>query len=135
MIQDLIGIVAQYALWIAVASILSLVVASLLAAWLVARLPADYFTFRERHPDNEHWLRRLVLVSVKNVIGGLLIVAGVAMLLTPGQGLLTIVAGLLLTDFPGKFAMERKMARIPKVMGVLNWLRAKRGQPPFEAPD
>ena len=135
MIQDLIVVVAEYALWIAVASVLSLVVASALAAWLVARLPSDYFTFRERHPDNEHWLRRLVLVTIKNVIGGLLIVAGILMLLTPGQGLLTIIAGLLLTDFPGKFAMERRMARIPKVMAALNWIRARRGQPPFETPD
>lgn len=135
-IDELITFLADYAVWLAAFSLLSLVVASLLAAWFIGQLPADYFTFRERHPaDGEHWLMRIVLIITKNVIGVILLAAGFIMLFTPGQGLLTLLAGITLTDFPGKYALERRLARQQKVMGALNWLRARRGQPPFERPD
>lgn len=39
---------------------------------------------------------------VKNVFGFVLIVAGIVMLVTPGQGLLTIFLGLAIADWPGK---------------------------------
>ncbi len=111
-------------------------VASLLGAWLVAQLPADYFVGEHRqHPDRSHWSIRLVATVVKNLVGIMLLIAGFIMLFTPGQGVLTILAGLLLTNFPGKYRLERRLAGRPAVLKTLNWLRARRGQPPFDDPD
>ena len=46
-------------------------------------------------------LRPLLLIA-KNLLGFVLIVAGIAMLVLPGQGLLTIVVGVVLMNFPGR---------------------------------
>ncbi|MEJ2138536.1 MAG: PGPGW domain-containing protein [Gammaproteobacteria bacterium] len=136
MISDLIAFLENYAVWLAVFSVISLVVASVLATWFVAQLPVGYFLPEHRHLDRgEHWAIRIFLLIVKNVIGVVLILAGFTMLFTPGQGLLTLLAGVLLTNFPGKYRLERMLARQPKVMAVLNWLRARRGQAPFKRPD
>lgn len=135
-VTSLVEFLAEYAFWLAALSVISLVVASVLGTWFVARLPADYFVFTERHPpEGNHWLVRLILVVVKNAVGAVLIAAGVLMLFTPGQGLLTLIAGLLLANFPGKYALERWLARRSSVMRALNWLRARRGQPPFVTPE
>jgi hypothetical protein len=53
------------------------------------------------------------------------------MLLTPGQGLLTLLAGLLLMDFPGKYAMQRRLIEHPPILRAINRLRARHGHPPL----
>jgi hypothetical protein len=53
------------------------------------------------------------------------------MLFTPGQGILTILAGLLLMNFPGKYRLERWLVQRPGVLSSLNWLRTRRGKAPF----
>jgi hypothetical protein len=53
------------------------------------------------------------------------------MLFLPGQGLLTMITGLLLIDYPGKFRLERKIVNTPAVLKSLNWLRAKAKKPPL----
>lgn len=136
MTSELLEILEASAAWLAVLSVLSLVVASALATWFVAQLPADYFLPERRHREHDdHWAIRLTLLIVKNVLGVALMVVGFVMLFTPGQGLLTMLAGVLLTNFPGKYRLERALARQPKVLAVLNWLRARRGEEPFERPD
>lgn len=105
--------------------------------WVVARLPHDYFcqTRREvwRHGDGEP-LFALVLGMLKNLLGAALAVLGFVMLFTPGQGLVTLLAGLLLMNFPGKYRVECWLARRPGVMRGMNWLRARHGEPPFDVP-
>jgi hypothetical protein len=78
-------------------------------------------------------LRPLYLV-VKNLIGFILILAGIAMLVLPGQGVLTIVVGMVLMNFPGKFRLERWLATRPPVWRSLNWLRKKATRPVLEHP-
>ena len=106
---------------------------SLLALpWLVGRIPADYFSHRRREPvDESHPVLRLALVVARNVFGLILVVGGIAMLVLPGQGLLTLFAGLLVMRFPGKYALERRIVRIPAVLSALNWLRARGNHPPL----
>ena len=53
------------------------------------------------------------------------------MLILPGQGILTILIGLFLMNFPGKFKLERKLIAMPKVLKSLNWIRTKAGKEPF----
>jgi hypothetical protein len=105
--------------------------------WLVVRLPADYFVHRRYYADRwkpRHPLLRIVLLAIKNLCGVVLVAAGVAMLLLPGQGILTILIGLMFLDFPGKYALERRLARVPQVLGAMNWMRAKANRPPLEMP-
>lgn len=106
--------------------------------WVITRLPADYFVRTERvawSDLTEQPAITLVGIAIKNSIGAVLVALGVIMLVTPGQGLLTILAGLMLMNFPGKYRLERWLVARPGVLGGLNWLRGLRRQPPFVAPD
>jgi hypothetical protein len=62
------------------------------------------------------------------------VVAGLVMLVVPGQGLLTLAVGLMLMDFPGKFRLERWLATRGPVWRSLNWLRKRARRPPLERP-
>jgi hypothetical protein len=102
---------------------------------LVARIPADYFAEPEPPPSRWYksppWVRWTVRV-LKNVVGGVLVVAGVVMIVTPGQGILTLLMGLVLIDFPGKRRLELRLVRNAKVLGALNWIRGKADRAPLE---
>jgi len=54
--------------------------------------------------------------------------------LVPGQGILTILIGLSLLDFPGKRNLELKLIRLRTVRKAINWIRARAQQPPLELP-
>ena len=54
------------------------------------------------------------------------------MLVLPGQGLLTIVTGLLLVNYPGKYKLEQKLVSIPSIYKALNWIRFKANKPPLQ---
>jgi hypothetical protein len=76
---------------------------------------------------------RWLAVALKNVAGLLLIALGLALSVpgVPGQGLLTMLIGLILVDFPGKHRLERWLLARPGVLGGLNRLRAYFGRPPI----
>lgn len=71
------------------------------------------------------------LLVLKNVLGAIFLTLGVGMLVLPGQGLLTILIGLSLVDFPGKYRLERYLVTRSPVLRSLNWLRRRTGKPPF----
>ena len=119
------------------ASILTFIGSILALPILVAAMPEDYFLDAKRHQSRLRRLHPLVYLGLwvaKNLVGWLLVLCGLAMLVLPGQGLLTILVGLLLSDFPGKFALERRLARNIRVMAAFNWLRRRAGRPPLQAP-
>ncbi|MCE5268814.1 MAG: hypothetical protein LLG00_13115 [Planctomycetaceae bacterium] len=123
--------------WLSVASALMFFGSLLAVPWLIVRIPADYFLRQHHYADHwkpRHPLLRFAFLGIKNLIGVILILAGIAMLVLPGQGILTILVGLLFLDFPGKFAMERRVARQAPVFRALNWIRAKGSRPPLEMP-
>jgi|TARA_B100001142_G_scaffold330352_1_gene398437 hypothetical protein len=101
--------------------------------WLVALIPSDYFInrnsskFKIAYPSL--WL---VSTIIKNILGYTLIIGGILMLFLPGQGLFTIFVGLLLSNYPGKFYLERKLIAMPKIYKTVNWLRKKSNQPPLK---
>lgn len=117
--------------------VLSLLATIVLLPFLVVRIPADYFSHHHRPQDYAHERHPLVhhaIVIVKNTLGLILILAGLAMLLLPGQGLLTLLIGLTLTDFPGKYALEKRIVGQPGVLKAINWLRQRAGHPPVLPP-
>lgn len=80
-----------------------------------------------------HSLRRWTLRALKNVLGLLLVLLGVLLSVpgVPGQGLLTVLVGLMLLDFPGKRRWERRLVAHPRARRAINRLRARWGRPPL----
>ena len=102
--------------------------------WLIARMPADYFTghYQPRsHRNPSAWL----IWCLRNVIALILLVAGIIMLVLPGQGLLTILIAIMTSTFPGKYRLERAIMRRPGVYRGANWIRRKYQQAPLRHPD
>lgn len=123
--------------WLGALSALMFIVGLIAVPWLVMRIPVDYFVRRQRFVDcwrPRHPLLRLALLATKNLCGIVLVLAGVAMLILPGQGILTILMGLMCLDFPGKFAFERWFVRRPPIIGAINWMRIKAKHPPLQTP-
>ena len=123
--------------WTAAASLISMVLIFIAVPAIVARLPQDYFTHPRREPaylGYPHPLIGMLVAGLKNVLGLMLVVVGIVMLLTPGQGILTIFLGILLLNFPGKYQLELWFVRQPKVLPAINWLRAKLRKPPLRVP-
>ena len=124
----------QLLVWIGIGSLGVFILSLLALPWLVAKIPQDYFVPKKRQPSswkNQHPVARLLTLIGKNLLGYGLILAGLLMLLLPGQGILTLVTGLLLIDYPGKFRIERRIVRTPAILNGLNWLRAKAKKPPL----
>lgn len=97
------------------------------------KIPADYFSstyVREINKDN-HFSIRWTAFIVKNIVGFLMIIAGVIMIFTPGPGVPTILLGLILMDIPGKRPLEAKLIQRPMVLSAVNDLRAKYNKPPL----
>jgi len=126
--------------WLAPMAGLSLVllIASILALpWLVTRIPEDYFVspepWRASHPSR-HPLVLFALLLAKNLAGAVLLLMGLLMLVLPGQGVLTILAAIVLLDFPGKRRLERWLIQQPALFRGINWLRQRSGHPPLRPP-
>ena len=100
---------------------------------ILIRLPQEYF--HDDHPrtwmEDHHPILRILGLVIKNVVGAVFFMAGVAMLFLPGQGLLTMIIGISLVDFPGKRKLEKRLVGQPKIFQAINALREKFGKPPF----
>ena len=121
--------------WFAVASVFGLLLGVLLVPYFVTRIPANYFTRRERHIINRRFpITSLVFLAAKNVLGAVFVMVGILLLFLPGQGLLTLLLGLMIMNYPGKYALERWLVMRPKVLSAINWLRARRNHPPLIDP-
>ena len=124
--------------WVAASSVLLFVLSILSLPWLVARIPEDYFLSSESY-SHTHQIRhpviRILILGVKNLIGIILLLAGLIMLVLPGQGLLTILMGLVLVNFPGKRQFERWLIKQHAVFKALNWLRCRAGHEPLIEPE
>jgi hypothetical protein len=91
--------------WIAGASFITFLAFLILVPLLAIRIPSDYFArgkFHRKLWADQHLVLRMVLLTGKNLLGCVFIVGGIVMLVLPGQGILTILAGIMLLDFPGK---------------------------------
>ncbi len=101
----------------------------------VIQIPPDYFS-RETRPETawerQHSVVRTLGVLIKNMLGIILILMGIAMLILPGQGLLTIAVGLMVVDFPGKYRLERWLVSRVSVINGMNLLRKRFGKEPLD---
>ena len=72
-------------------------------------------------------------VILKNIFGVFLILLGIVLSLpgVPGQGILTILLGLIMLDIPGKRPLEARIIKRPAVLAAINNLRARYSKPPL----
>ena len=123
--------------WMGILSVVTFVGSLIALPFLVARMPADYFVRdRQGHAAHrqQHPVLRVIGLVCKNLLGLAFVLAGVAMLVLPGQGILTIVIGLSLMNFPGKRALERRIVQQPSILRAINWMRHRAGHPPLIVP-
>ena len=132
----MIEMVVQYPsvlVWMTVVSVAGVVFGLLGVPRLVCWLPSNYFMGLE-NPKTIPKLFRPQIQIVKNLAGGILVCFGLVMLIVPGQGLLTLFLGLVIMDFPGKRKVIRFLIRLETIQNSLNWIRRKKGRPPFMFP-
>jgi len=114
-------------------SVVSFVASVITIPWILIRLPYDYFC--DRHPrtwmKDHHPVLRLIALVLKNLVGGILLLGGIALLVLPGQGLLTMLIGVSLMDFPGKRTIERKLVSRPLILETINRIRQRFDRPPL----
>ena len=118
-----------------ISSIFIFLISILGISWFIAQIPEDYFLRSKRQPSKwreQKPILRFVVMFGKNLIGVSLIIGGLLMLVLPGQGLLTIVTGLLLVNYPGKYKLEQKLSSMPSIFRALNWIRLKAKKPPLQ---
>jgi len=105
------------------------------AVAVVVLMPADHFSRPPGQDDaaRRHPALRWTLIILKNVAGLLIVPLGVIMALplVPGPGLVFILVGLCLLDFPGKRSLERRLLAVHSVQRFLNRIRHRFGRPPL----
>ena len=124
--------------WLGLTSVITFALGVFLVPLLVVRMPADFFvrkgppadSFRGRHP-----VVRIAGLALRNLLGLALVLAGIAMLVLPGQGILTILIGLGLLTFPGKRKLELAIVRRRPILRAVQWIRKRRGRPPLQIPE
>lgn len=104
-----------------------------LVSFILVRIPPDYF-HKDRPRDlwsDRHPAIRMLGALAKNLLGFVLVVLGIVMSLpgVPGQGILTILLGIMLLDFPGKRTLEHKLVSRPQVLKAINKLRHRFDKP------
>lgn len=120
----------------AISAIIITMVISILACIVVmVRIPQDYFV--GDHPPrawaDRHALVRWPLIVGKNLLGVVLILLGIVMSFpgVPGQGILTVLIGAMLMDFPGKRKSEKWLLARRGVLQAINRIRGRYGRPPL----
>lgn len=121
--------------WLAPISLATFFLSLLIIPLIVRSLSVNCFINigTKKQPDRIS-ATTLGFLLFRNIGGIFLLTAGFAMLFLPGQGLLTILIGLLLLSFPGKQTMLNYLISKPAVQHSLNWIRKKSGKPPFTWP-
>ena len=103
-----------------------------IVSFIMVKIPPDYF---RKDKPRELWsdkppIVRFLLNFVKNLLGVLLVALGIVMSIpgVPGQGILTILLGVMLLDFPGKRDLEHRLVSQPRVLNAINKLRHRFGK-------
>lgn len=119
--------------WLAGLSLFTFILSLMLIPYVVGRLSQDCFLklYQNERNTTPPSLASIVVLIIRNLLGLLLVLAGIVMLFLPGQGLLTILLGALLLSFPGKDKLVKGLVCRPKIQHSLDWLRIKRGKAPF----
>ena len=115
--------------------LLSLGLSFLSIGIVMVKIPADYFSpnYVQNFLPGKPWYVRYSAIIIKNIFGMFLIALGILLSLpgVPGQGILTILLGLIMLDIPGKRPLEARIIKRPSVLAAANKLRERYGKPPL----
>ena len=117
-----------------ISSLVILVISAISIGFIIRKIPHDYFLSEKRGMSqykNKNPFFWFIVLTLKNIIGYCLILGGILMLVLPGQGLLTILVGLILSDYPGKFKLEKRIIKTNLILKTINWYRNKSNIPPI----
>ena len=129
-LQDTFSAYTDLLIYLSIGSIILLIISILFIPHIIASLPQDYFinSARQTRLRQLSFIRVIVLVA-KNLLGLVLVLCGLIMLVTPGQGLLTLLAGIFILEFPGKYKFEQYLVNRPGILKTLNWIRRRKNVP------
>ncbi len=125
--SDLLFLLGSLSIFILIISVFMMVI-------IISFLPEDYFKSENRNlissvQNSSYPLLKLLVLITKNFFGILLLLSGILMLVLPGQGILTIITGLVFMDYPGKYKFERKLLKQKGVINSINWIRSRLSKP------
>jgi hypothetical protein len=130
-----LGLTGRGVVWIILFSVVTFVVSIIATVIVLVKLPDTYF--KAEH-EREFWVEHHPVLRwgglvLKNLLGAVLVLFGILMSLpgVPGQGVLTILMGVMLLDFPGKRRLELKLVSRPKVLRAINRIRGRFDRPPL----
>jgi hypothetical protein len=130
MVFELIRELPYQIWWLVTSSLIFLLIILAMVPVIILKLPVDYFSQKK----NVGIIRNIIfpfnyiLLSLKNLLGLILLIFGLLLLFLPGQGLLTIFTGLIIMNFPGKRRFELYFIRKKSVLKTINWVRHKAGK-------
>ena len=129
---EIFNVYKNLILWFGSISLFVFLFSLLSIKWLVSLIPEDYFINKKdsKIKTSNIFIWYIVLIF-KNLIGYSLILGGIMMLVLPGQGLFTIIIGLMMSNYPCKYSIEKKFIAIPTILKSINWLRRKSNKPPI----
>ena len=110
-------------------SVASFIVSILFCTLVIAYLPPDYFLPNRRTSRIRHPVLRVALKCLKNLLAVVLVVVGIIQIPLPGQGVLTILIGIIISDIPGKRKLERRIISSPIVLATANGIRSRFKRP------
>ncbi len=110
-------------------SVASFIVSILFCTLVIAYLPPDYFLPNRRVNRIRHPVLRIGLKCLKNLLAVVLVVVGIIQIPLPGQGVLTILIGIIISDIPGKRKLERRIISSPVVLSTANGIRSRFKRP------
>jgi hypothetical protein len=107
-----------------------------IVSFILVKVPADHFSKKRK---TKFWAGprpaiHAAKVIGKNIAGVLLVALGIVLSLpgVPGQGLLTVLLGIMLLDFPGRHRLEQKLLSKPSIVSTINRLRGRFDKPPLQ---
>jgi hypothetical protein len=116
--------------------IATLLVSLAIVTIVLVRIPPDHFKkgHKTRFWSGPRPALRAAGIIGKNILGILLVVLGIILSIpgVPGQGLLTVLLGIMLLDFPGKSRLEQKLLSRPGIVNTINRVRERFQKPPLE---
>lgn len=123
---------ANFVPWLVTFSVIAFLFSAFGVSIVLLRLPADYLSNPTPVKSPPNTWKHLLAKLGRNLLGTVFLIVGTVMLLTPGQGILSIVVGLLLLDFPGKQSFVRKLLAKPHIFRAINRLRTTAKRLPLE---
>jgi archaellum biogenesis protein FlaJ (TadC family) len=128
---------SYFIFYIILGSALTFIATLIFIPLIIIRIPSDYFEHEQAPSSKKMEIPKFLHLSfliLKNILGLILFIGGFIMLFIPGQGILSMIIGISLTNFPGKRTLERHIIANKKIFALINKIRKNSGVSPLTKP-